>query len=184
MGTVEKSPERDHLFGSGRDARSHERGESNGSGRRFEIPCQANGDVPQSSVFKQAKTDPVATNVPAKKRISADDIARRVLGPDSDASISNVLVVGIERSMLLKRTEIRVGDPEQVPAVFNSLEEALQNSGFDFHITRSSGIPATEIWLTSPLHDRKIAWLSCGALTGEPLSARDAFQGRPSTRPE
>jgi hypothetical protein len=133
---------------------------------------------------RQDKADPVATKVPAMKRICADDIARRVLGPDSAASISNVLVVVTEGSILLKRTEIRVDDPQQVQAVFSSLKAALESSGFDFHVTRSSVVPATEIWLTSPLNDLKMTWLSCAALIGEQMSGRDVVQGRPSARPE
>jgi hypothetical protein len=119
------------------------------------------------SAFMERKTEIAAVgSAKAKTQVCAGDIARGILGPDSGATISNVLVVRTNGSLPLKRTEIHLKAPEQVPAVFNQLLTALQSSGVPFEAARISGIPATEIWLTSSLDNRKKTWLYCGATGG------------------
>jgi len=105
---------------------------------------------------------------------SASAVARGVLGPDSTAAISNVLVFGTEGSRPLKRMEIHLRDANEVPAILNSLAIALQRNGFGFRAVRDPRIPATEIWLTSPLHDEKETLLSCAAMVGVQVAQRFA----------
>jgi hypothetical protein len=72
--------------------------------------------------------------------------------------------------------EIHFADPKQVPAAFNSLATALQNSGFDFTSLGSSSVPETEIWLTYPLNDRNKTLLSCAARVGDQQAAAVAIE--------
>lgn len=117
-----------------------------------------------------------SVSAPAKECVSASDLAREILGPDSGATISNVLVVGTNHSKPLKRMKIHFDQPKQVPAFFNLLATALKSGGFDFHTTRISSIPPTEIWLTCPLDDEKKTLLSCARLTGEQVGSGVAVQ--------
>jgi len=136
------------------------------------MSSEGNGHVVAPSASTQRKADIAAdAGAPAKKHLWAGDIARAILGPNSGTTISNVLVVGTNGSTLLKRVEIHFDDPEQVPAFFNLLAEALKSRGFELHPARNSGIPATEIWLTCPLDDWKKTSLSCAGLTGEQVAA-------------
>jgi hypothetical protein len=162
MGTIDKVPERNQIFEGGSHAAACDWEEHSISERRLEILCATKG---RPGAPMQLKTEIV--DAQGKTQICASDIAQEILGPGSGATISNVLVVGTDGSMPLKRTEIHLEAPEQVPAVFNLLSTALQNSGFEFHAARSSAIPAAEIWLTSPLDNQKKTWLSCGANRGK-----------------
>jgi hypothetical protein len=174
MGTVDKVPEGNQIFESGGHAAEREWKEYRVSERRLEVPCETKGHDAAALAFMQCKTEIAAgLGAQGKTQVCAGDIVRGILGPDSGATISNVLVVGTDALMPLKRTEIHLEAPEQVPAVFNLLSTALQNSGFDFHSTRSFGIPATEIWLTSPLDNQKKTWLSCGT-NGEKMASETA----------
>ena len=118
-------------------------------------------------------------DVAGNKSLSASEVARRLLGPNPTVAISNVLVFGTMGSTLLKRMEIRLGDPEDVPATFELLALALQRSGVDFHAVRNPGIPPTEIWLTSPLDDVKKTLLSCAAMAGAQVAQVAAKAGSP-----
>lgn len=176
MGAVENVPERNQTLESGSYARARYKGPE----RRLAIPCEVKGHATASPVSVQGKANIArGASAPAKKHVSPGDVARGIIGPNSGAAISNVLVVGTEGSSPLKRMEIHFDDPEQVPAVFNLLAEALQTSGFDFHAARSSGIPTTEIWLTCPLDDPKKMLLSCAALIREHGAAGVAVQASP-----
>ena len=110
------------------------------------------------------------------KNVSPGDIARRVLGANSGASISKVLVVGADGSEPVTRMQIHFADPEQVPAAFNSLATALQSSGCDFNSLGNSSVPVTEIWLTYPLNNRNKTLLSCAARVGEQQATAVAVQ--------
>jgi hypothetical protein len=130
-----------------------------------------------SSAPMRRKTDkPARARGSAGKNISPGDIARRILGANSGATISKVLVVGTDGSEPVKRMEIHFADPERVPAAFNSLATALQSSGFDFNSLGNSSIPETEIWLTYPLNGRSKTLLSCAARIGEQQAAVVAVQ--------
>lgn len=167
IGTVEKMPERNQIPSSGSHAAAYDWEEYGVSERRLEIPCESNGHDPASSALMERQAEiAVGGSAKDKTQVSAGDVARGILGPDSGATITNVLVVRPDGSMPLKRTEIHLQDPEQVPAVFNLLSTALQNRGFEFRAARISGLPATEIWLTSPLDNQKQTWLFCGAIRG------------------
>jgi hypothetical protein len=137
--------------------------------RRFEVRHGTNGHGAASSAPMWRKTDnnPARASASASKNVCPGDIARGILGADSGASISKVLVVGTDGSELVKRMEIHFADPQRVPAAFTSLAAALQSSGFDFNPLRNSSIPATEIWLTYPLNDRNTTLLSCAARVEE-----------------
>jgi hypothetical protein len=173
MGTIDKVPERNQIFEAGSRAAGCDWEEHGISERRLEMLCATKG---RPGAPMQLKTTIV--DAQGKTQICAGDIAQGILGPDSGATISNVLVVGPDGSMPLKRTEIHLEAPEQVPAVFNLLSTALQNSGFEFHAARSSAIPAAEIWLTSPLDNQKKTWLSCGANREEKIPSETAVLGR------
>jgi hypothetical protein len=132
---------------------------------------------PDNSEYGHWETGSVGSaGAPANECVSAGDIAREILGPDSGAIISNVLVVGANHSKPLKRMKIRFDHPRQVPAFFNLLATALKSGGVDFHTTRISSIPPTEIWLTSSLDNGKKTLLSCARLTGEQVVPRVAVQ--------
>jgi hypothetical protein len=166
MGTVEKVLEWNQIPSSGSHAAACDWEEYRFSERRLEGPCESNGHDPTSSAFMARKAEIAAGSAKDKTQVSAGDVARGILGPDSGATISNVLVVRPDGAMPLKRTEIHLQDPEQVPAVFKLLSTALQNSGFEFRAARISGMPATEIWLTAPLDNQTKTWLFCGANRG------------------
>jgi hypothetical protein len=132
---------------------------------------------PDHSEYGHWETGSVGSaGAPANECVSAGDIAREILGPDSGAIISNVLVVGANHSKPLKRMKIRFDHSRQVPAFFNLLATALKSGGVDFHTTRISSIPPTEIWLTSSLDNGKKTLLSCARLTGEQVVPRVAVQ--------
>jgi hypothetical protein len=119
----------------------------------------------------QLKTD-VARNAGAqvKQHRCATEIAAGVVVPACGATVSNVLVVGAQDSAPLKRTKIHFDDPEQVHDTLEWLAAALEKNGFDFRTVWNPTIPATEIWLTSPLHDQKTMLLSCPVRRGEQMS--------------
>jgi hypothetical protein len=130
-----------------------------------------------SSAPMRRKTDkPARASASAGKNVSPGDIARRILGANSGATISKVLVVGTDGSEPVTRMEIHFADPERVPAVFTSMAAALQSSGFDFNTLGNSSISASEIWLTYPLNDRNKTLLSCAARVGEQQAAAVVVQ--------
>jgi hypothetical protein len=116
-------------------------------------------------------------DVAGNKSLSASEVARRLLGSNPTVTISNVLVFGTMGSTPLKRMEIRLGDPKEVPATLELLALALQRSGVDFRAVRNPAIPPTEIWLTSPLHDVKKTLLSCAAMVGAQVAQVAAKAG-------
>ena len=165
---VEDVPEGNQSIESGSHAMACDCEQGSGLERQFEVPCEVNSQVATSSASLQLKTDIGAcATTPAKKNLCVGDIARGILERNSRATIRNVLVVGTNGSMPLKRMEIHFEGPEQVPAFFNSLAAALKRSGAQFHAVWNSGIPASEIWLTSPVNDGKKTLLSCAGLIGE-----------------
>jgi hypothetical protein len=149
--------------------------ESRGSERRLVTAREVHGHeaASLSGTERRAEVSP-GSRAPANKSVSASDVARGLLGPNSGATISNVLVLGTEGSTPLKRMEIHFEDPKQVPSMLNLLALALQKSGFDFRAVRNPGIPATEIWLSTPLDDGKKTLLSCAAIVGEQVVERVA----------
>lgn len=132
----------------------------------YERACRAPGEGQGQVAASFAPTLRTA-DIAGSKCLSASDVARRVLGPNSTAAVSNVLVLGTKGSTPLKRMEIHLRDPKEVPATLNLLVVAFERSGVDFRAVRNPGVPATEIWLTSPLHDGKKTLLSCAALVSE-----------------
>jgi hypothetical protein len=178
VGTVERVPEWNQIceFDGRATACDWEKSESCES--RPRASGEVHGQVAASLAPTQRRAD-----IPANKCPSASDVARGVLGPNSTATISNVLVLGTEGSPPLKRMEIRLGDPKEVPATLNLLAVALQRSGVEFRAVRHPGIPATEIWLTFPLHDGKKALVSCAAMVGVQVAQRaTAKAGSPHNR--
>ncbi|HEY2915551.1 MAG TPA: hypothetical protein VGK21_19445 [Candidatus Angelobacter sp.] len=137
----------------------------------------ANGHGTALSTPMRRKTDkPACASASADKNVSPGDIARRILGANSEVTINKVLVVGTGGSESITRTEIHFADPEQIPAAFTSLAATLQSSGFDLNTLENSSIPATEIWLICPLNDRNKTLLSCAARVGEQQAAAVAAQ--------
>jgi hypothetical protein len=129
----------------------------------------------------QLRTD-VAHNADAqvKEHLCATEIAAGIVVPTFGATVSNVLVVGTQDSAPLKRTKIHFDHPEQVHATLDSLTAALEKSGFDFRTVWNPTIPATEIWLTSPLENQKTMLLSCPVRGGEQVStAVEAYYSSP-----
>lgn len=115
---------------------------------------------------------PQRADVQVKGCFSAIDFARAVLGPNSSATISNVLVLGTRGSAPLKRTKINFEDPKEVPAILSLLVITLQRNGLEFRAVRNSEIPATEIWFTSPLHNGNKPLLSCVPMAGLQVDQR------------
>jgi hypothetical protein len=152
-----------------------------GPDRRLEVRHGGNGQGIASSAPMRWKADkPARASASAGKNVSPGDIARKILGASSGATISRVLVVGTDGSEPVTRTEIHFADRERVPAVFTSLAATLQSSGFDLNTLENSSIPAAEIWLTYPLNDRNKTLLSCAALAGEQQAAAvDVPSGSP-----
>lgn len=164
MGTVEKVPEWNQTCEFDCRATACDWEKWKVCKRRLEAPCEIHGQVAASFAPTQHRADtPDGACEQANKCVSASDVAREVLGGNSSANISNVLVLGTEGSTPLKRMEIHLEDPKQVPATLRLLAAALKDSGLDFHAAPNPGVPATEIWLTSPLHNGKKALLSCAA---------------------
>jgi hypothetical protein len=160
VGAVDGVPEWNHICEFDRRPTAWDWEKTEG----FERGVRAPGDV-QGQVTTSFEPTQRSAHFAPNKCLSASDVAR-VLGPDSKATISNVLVLGTEGSTPLKRMEIRLADPKQVPATLNLLAVALQRSGIDCRAVRHPGIPATEIWLTSPLDDGRKTLMSCAALVG------------------
>ena len=132
----------------------------------------ANGHGIASWTAIRRKTDkPACASASEGQNVSPVDIARRILGTNSGATINKVLVVGTGGSEPVTRIEIHFADPERVPAAFTSLAATLQSSGFDLNTLGNSSIPETEIWLTYPLNDRNKTLLSCAAWVGEQQAA-------------
>lgn len=141
-----------------------------------ELRCGAtselNGRVDASLATAQWELD-----IPVNKCTSAAEVARRVLGSNSQASISNVLVLWRnDFTPPVKRTEIHLGHSTDVPATLTLLAAALETSGIDFRAVQNPGMAMTEIWVTTPLHDGRTALLSCAAIEGvqaaHPVSAK------------
>jgi hypothetical protein len=184
MGAAEDVPERNQIPECGGQAAACNSERRNGSEGRFEVRHGANGHGTASSAPMRRKTDnPARASASAGKNVSPGDIARRILGANSGATISKVLVVGTDRSEPVTRMEIHFADPERLPAAFSSLASALQSSGFDFNTVGNSSIPAAEIWLTYPLNDRNKTLLSCAARVEEQQAAAVAVQSG-SPRPD
>jgi len=177
MSTVENVPEWKQISEFDCRAMACDSKESRGCERRLVTRREVHGKEAASLPCTQRRADvPAGAGAPASKRVSASDVARGVLGANSGATISNVLVLGTEGSTPLKRMEIHFEDPKQVPSMLNLLAVALQNSGFDFRAVRNPGIPTTEIWLSTPLDDGKKTLLSCAAIVGEQVVERVAVQ--------
>lgn len=192
MSMVEDLPEQDQSVESGSHATAREWEPCNGLEQRFGILCEVIGQVAGSSTPMQRKADISAdASAQGKKHVCPSDIARRIIGPNSGATINNVLVVGTDGSTPLKRMKIRFGDPEHVPAFFKLLATTLKSSGFQVHVARNSALPAAEIWLTCSLNEWEKTSLSCSGLIGEraaevilqPRASRDQ-QGNPTTQPQ
>ena len=132
-----------------------------------ELHDQASG-ISAPMRFKTATTS-TAHALP-EKNPGAGDIVRSLLGPNSVARISNVLVVGRQGSMPMKRMEMRFADPEHVPVLFGLLAAALTASGFALKASRQADIPPNEIWLTCPLDGEKRTSLCCAATIEEHVS--------------
>jgi hypothetical protein len=177
VGTVERVPEWNQVSEFDCRATAGDWEKSEGCESRLRAPGDVHGQAAASFALTQRRAD-----IPANECLSAGDVARGVLGPNSSATISNVLVLGTEGSAPLKRMEIHLGDPKEVPATLNLLAVALQRSGVDFRAVRNPGIPATEIWLTSPLHDRNKTLLSCAATVGEQMAQRAVRTTSPRTQ--
>jgi hypothetical protein len=171
MGTVENVAVPSHIF---EPAGTLDRGECRGCEQQLGTSCEADGRVAPSLPSTQMRADIPPEQ--AKQHVWASDIAKGILGANSGASISNVLVVGNESTPRLKRMEIHFHDPSQVPAVFNLLAATFQSSGVDFLLVRDPGIPPTDIWLICPLQDRTKTVLSCPALSGEQVVTGAAVQ--------
>ena len=177
MGAAKDVPERNQILGCPGQGVAGNSERRNGSERRIEVRQGTHEHGTESSANMRQKIDkPARAGVSIGKNISPGDIARRILGANSGARISKVLVIGTDGSEPVTRMEIHFADPERVPAAFSSLASALHSTGFEFYTVRNSSIPATEIWLAYPLNDREKTLLSCAAQVGEQQSARVAVQ--------
>lgn len=176
MGAAESMPEQNQILECGSQAAACNSERRKGTERRCEVRHGANGHGTASSATMRRKTDKPSAGALAGKNVSPGDIARRILGADSGATISKVLVVGTDGSEPVTRMEIHFADPERVPAAFTSLAATLQSSGFDLNTVGNSSIPATEIWLTYPLNDRNKTLLSCAARVAEQQTAAVAVE--------
>jgi hypothetical protein len=163
--TVERAPEWNQIGEFECVTTACDQEKSDGCEPRLGTACEVHRQVAASFAPTQRRA-----GIPASDRLSASDVAREVLGPNSSATISNVLVLGAAGSTPLKRVEINLRDPTEVLATLNLLAVALQESGVDFLAVRNPGVPATQIWLTSPLHGGKKTLLSCAAMVGVPVA--------------
>lgn len=135
------------------------------------------GEVVAACATTQRRVD-----IASKEGSSVSNVVSGVLGRNSNAAISNVLVLGTAGSPPMKRIEIRLADPTEVPGTLNRLAVAFQTTGADLDTMRHPGMPANEIWLTSALHDEKKTLLSCAARVGAPVTQRVvAKPGSPQT---
>lgn len=171
VGTLETVPEWNQIceFDGRATAGDWERPE--GCEHRIRAPGEVYRQVAASFASTQRRAD-----IAAKQHLSVSDVARGVLGANSTATISNVLVLGTEGSPPLKRVEIHLRDPKEVPPTLNLLTLALQRSEVDFRAVQTPGMPATEIWLTSPLHDGNKTLLSSAAMVGVQVAQPVAAQ--------
>lgn len=177
MDAAKDVPERNQVLESDGQASACSSERRKGPERRLEVRHGADGHGTASSAPMRRKTDkPACAGASAGKNVSPGDIARRILGANSGATISKVLVVGTDGSEPVTRMEIRFADPERVPAAFTTLADTLQSSGFDLNTLGNSSIPATEIWLTYPLNERNKTLLSCAARVGEQQAAAVAAE--------
>lgn len=168
ISTVESFARRKQTIECGSRAEACGWERSTGAERQFEMRAEMEGRAATASACTQRILEKAArAGTSGKKQFRADDIAQEVLGTDSAAAISNVLVIGSEGFPSFKRMQIRFADPRQVPAIFTLLAAALRSGGVDFSTTRNSSIPAAEIWLACPLNDWHKTLLSCAAPIGE-----------------
>lgn len=177
MGTTVNVQERNQILESGNHAPACDQEQHKGPELLFGMPRQVNGHGSASSTSMQRRKENAANpSAEARKHACAVDIARELSERNSGAAISNVLVVGTNGSTPHKRMKMHFNDPAQVPAVFNTLAAALKSNGFNLQTAWSSGTPATEIWLTSPLDDPKKTLLSCARPIGKQATAGIAGQ--------
>jgi hypothetical protein len=175
--TIQHVPECNQIFELASNATACDWEKSNGGEPPLGSSRETDGQAAPSVPSRQMRADMPPEQ--AKQHIWASDIAKGILGVNSGASISNVLVVGNDSTPPLKRMEIHFHDPSQVPAVFNLLAATFQSSGVDFLSVRDPGIPPTDIWLICPLQDRTKTVLSCPALSGEQVVTRAVVQQGP-----
>ena len=173
---TEDVPERNQILECGGQIAACNSERRKGSERRFEVRNGANGHGSASAPMRRKTDNHACVNASVGKYVSPGDIARRILGANSGATINKVLVVGTDGSEPVTRMEIHFAEPERVPAAFTSLAATLQSSGFDLNTLGNSSIPATEIWLTYPLNDRNKTLLSCAARVGEQQGAAVAVE--------
>ena len=62
----------------------------------------------------------------------------------------------------IRRVEIDIKDPKNVPATADALANALQECGLTLRAAYESGVPVNEIWLTFPQNDDAPAVMSLG----------------------
>jgi hypothetical protein len=177
LGTTVNVQERRQIPESGSRAPACDQEQHQGPEPLFGMPRQVNGHASASSTSMQRKNESAANpSAGTGKCVCAVDIAREISECNSGAAIGNVLVVGTNGSTRHKRMKMHFNDPAQVPAAFNSLAAALKSNGFNLQTAWSSGMPATEIWLTSPLDDPKRTLLSCARPIGKQATTGIAGQ--------
>lgn len=137
------------------------------SDARLGEPGEILGEVAVAFANTQRRVE-----IASKEGSSVSNVVRGVLGRNSNAAISTVLVIGTAGSPPMKRIEIRLADPTEVPLTLNRLAIAFQTSGANLDTVPHPDIPANEIWLTSALHDEKKTLLSCAAMVGVPVTQR------------
>ena len=97
-----------------------------------------------------------------KARVDAEDLAVVLWELEWTVETRKVMVFPGGDAPPIKRVEIDIKDPKNVPATADALANALQKCGLTLRAAYESGIPMNEIWLTFPQNDDTPAMMSLG----------------------
>lgn len=139
---------------------------------QWQCSAEIQGVAALLTPMQQRDDNPTRTQDHANHAVSPRDVVTGVLGTNSNASISNVLVLGSHGSTPLKRMEIHLEDPSETPAILDLLAVALQEHGIEFRWVCNPAIPVTDIWLTAPLRDGRRSLLSSAATVSQETLSR------------
>jgi hypothetical protein len=97
-----------------------------------------------------------------KARVDAEDFAAVLRELEWTVETRKVMVFPGGDAPPIRRVEIDIKDPKNVPATADALANALQKFGLTLRAAYESGIPMNEIWLTFPQNDDATALMSLG----------------------
>ena len=95
-------------------------------------------------------------------RVYGEDLAAVLREWDWILETRKVIVFPGGDASPIRRVEIEIKDPKNVPPTADALANALQESGLTLRAVYELGIPMNEMWLTFPQNDGATALMSLG----------------------